>query len=154
MFDIAVNKKLNPATVTALDGKFKQMVGANYLGMQSGVLTRAAFEDGTDSSAVKTDMDNASDMVIADSGLQVDVDLGTVLDDNVVFTNDPSEITTCLLSIYADDTTKDLELVGFQKTTGEYGAAPAGKSLVMDLKEYTIAVSGSTLTEITDYTGV
>lgn len=88
------------------------------------------------------------DPVVDVTGLQIDVAMGSLLDDNHVVAADPSETKYIKVSVVADDTTKDLELVAYEKTTGDYGSIPAGKTHIADLKEYSVPASGSDLTEV------
>ena len=84
-----------------------------------------------------------------DTGLQVDVVVGSLLTDTDTYTADPAEIKYILVTLVVDDTTKALEMVSYEKILpANYGATPGGKTHAVNLKEYTIAAAGSTMTEI------
>jgi len=84
--------------------------------------------------------------------LDITVNVGTwIVSDVTSIVADPTEIKTVKASVLIDDTTGALEVHAFEKTTGEYGAVPAGKTLCTDLKEYTLAAAGSALVEAKDF---
>jgi hypothetical protein len=84
--------------------------------------------------------------------LDITVDAGTwVVADVTSIVADPAEITTVKATIAVDDISGDPEVVIYEKTTGVYGNVPAGKTHCSDLKEYTLAAAGTSLTEINDW---
>lgn len=110
---------------------------------------RIGLDDGEDDSFAITKIDAIESVTCDDTGgLQVDVTAGILLTDNDTYTADPTYIKYVLVTLVVDDTTKALEMVSYEKTTGEYGAVPGGKTHAGNLKEYSIAISGTTMTEI------
>jgi len=148
---LTVKKTMNDATYTAL----KSLLGANYtpakvfpIGYSQNDLS-IAIEDGEDLTFAEGKLDAIDGITCIDNGgLQVDVTAGTLLTDNDTYTADPTYVKYVLVTLVVDDTTKALEMVSYEKTTGEYGAVPGGKTHAANLKEYSIGVSGTTMTEI------
>lgn len=84
--------------------------------------------------------------------LDITVNVGTlIVADLTSIVADPSDEKFVKVSIAVDDTTGDPEVYVFEKTTGAYGDLPAGKTLCVDLKEYSVAAAGSALVEINDW---
>ena len=54
-------------------------------------------------------------------------------------------------SLARDDTSGLLEILAFEKTTGDYDDTPAGKTLIYDLKEFSVVALGLVLVEEEDY---
>jgi len=55
------------------------------------------------------------------------------------------------IALLRDDGTGDLEIGAFEKITGNYGPIPSGKSLEFDMKEFSVAASGTVLVEEEDW---
>lgn len=90
--------------------------------------------------------------VCTSSLLDITVDVGTLIVTDVTsITADSSDEKFAKVSVVVDDTTGDPEIYVFEKTTGAYGALPGGKTLAVDLKEYSVPAAGSALTEINDW---
>lgn len=84
--------------------------------------------------------------------LDITVNVGAhVVTDVTSITADPSDQKLVLMSAVIDDTSGAIEILAFEKTTGEYGAMPAGKTLCGDLKEYSVPAAGTVLTEINNF---
>jgi hypothetical protein len=120
---------------------------------------------GASSNELAMHLDDAADDTIAvatlaaaalptcsDSGLDITVNAGTWLVSDVTsVTADASDEKTLKATIAIDDTSGDIEVIVYEKTVGEYGSVPAGKVHCEDLKEYTLAALGSSLTEVNDW---
>ena len=86
------------------------------------------------------------------SGLQVNTNVGTyIVDDTYITTAHATETKYLKMTIAINDSNGELEVLAFEKTTGEYGALPAGKTHVVDLKQFSLVALGTSLTEINDY---
>lgn len=109
---------------------------------------QVVIDDGEDDTFIKAKMDAMADPTCSDTGLQADVTVGTLLDTNDTFSAHATEVKTVLVTVGMDDTTKALEIISYEKTTGEYGSIPGGKTHGYNLKEYTIAALASTMTEV------
>ena len=62
-------------------------------------------------------------------------------------TADPSDEKFVKMVVGIDDTTGVMEMFALEKTVGEYGSLPAGKTEVSSLKEFSVPAAGSSLTE-------
>jgi len=106
------------------------------------------IDEGEDDTFANAKLDAIADPTCSDTGLQVDVTVGTLLNDSDTFSAHATEVTTVLVTVGVDDSTKLLEIISYTKTTGEYGDIPAGKTHCYNLKSYTIAALASTMTEV------
>lgn len=86
------------------------------------------------------------------SDLKVRTNVGSAIeDDDYTVTADPDDKKYVKISILRDDTSGDLEIYAFTKTTGEYGSVPSGKELESDLKEFSVVAAGTELVEEEDW---
>jgi len=83
------------------------------------------------------------------SGLNITINIGvTVVDKVQAIVADVTNTKYVLVSVYVDDTTGIAEEVVFEKTTGEYGNPPSGKTFEKDLQEFSLVANGTDLVEI------
>jgi len=86
------------------------------------------------------------------SGLVITTNVGTyVVGDEITVTADATDTKYVLVTILIDDTSGDPEIYAYEKTTGQYGQVPAGKTQCTRLKEYSIPALGTVLTEDINY---
>lgn len=84
--------------------------------------------------------------------LKIRTNVGSAIEnDDYVVTADPSDKKYIKISIARDDGTNLLEILAFEKTTGEYGGTPAGKTIEKDLKEFSVVAAGIVLVEEQDW---
>jgi len=87
-----------------------------------------------------------------DDGLDITTNVGSaIVNDIYAVIADPDDKKYIKMSVLRDDISTDLEIHAFEKTTGEYGSTPAGKTLVGDLKEFSVVAAGIVLVEEEDY---
>ena len=55
------------------------------------------------------------------------------------------------MAVARDDTSGDLEILAFEKTTGEYGDPPSGKTVEAYIKEFSVVANGTELVEEEHY---
>ena len=80
------------------------------------------------------------------SDLKIRTNLGSaIVNDDYTVTADPSDKKFIRISLARDDGSTDLEVIAFEKTTGEYGAMPAGKTLEFHIKEFSVVAAGTEL---------
>jgi len=78
--------------------------------------------------------------------LQITSNVGTaIIDDTYDVTPDESLTKYVKISVARDDTSGDLEILAFEKTSGEYGNSPAGKTVVQEISEFYVVASGTEL---------
>ena len=83
------------------------------------------------------------------SALQITTNVGTaIVDDLHDVTADGTDTTYVLMSVVRVDATDALEVVAFEKTTGEYGSIPAGRTLEQDINEFYVVANGTDLVEV------
>jgi len=83
------------------------------------------------------------------SGLNITINIGvTVVNKVEAIVADPSDTKYVLVSVYVDDATGIAEDVVFEKTTGEYGDPPSGKTFEKDIAEFSLVAAGTDLVEI------
>ena len=88
-------------------------------------------------------------MTAVASGLNITTNIGvTVVDQVDAITADGSDTKFVLVTAYEDDVTGLLEAVLFEKTTGEYGDPPSGKTYHEDINEFSLVASGTDLVEV------
>lgn len=86
------------------------------------------------------------------SDLDIRTNVGSaIVNDDYSVTADPSDKKFIKMSLVRDDTSTDLEIIAFEKTTGDYGSIPSGKTLIGDLKEFSVVASGTVLVEEQDF---
>jgi hypothetical protein len=86
------------------------------------------------------------------SDLDIRTNVGSaIVDDDYTVTADGSDKKYIKMAIARDDTSGDLEIIAFEKTTGEYGSTPSGKTLSKWLKEFSVVASGTALVEEEDF---
>jgi len=86
------------------------------------------------------------------TNLDIRTNVGTeIVDDDYTVTADPSDKKWIKMVILRDDTSTDIEIYAFEKTTGEYGSVPSGKTHEKDLKEFSVVASGTVLVEEEDF---
>jgi hypothetical protein len=117
-------------------------------GSHSPAIVRVGIKGGVSESVAETKLNNIADPVVTVSGLEVGVVVGTLLDDSETFVADPDDDKYILVTLVVDDTSKDVELVSYEKTTGDYGDVPTGKTHAVYLKEYLLEAAGSSLEEV------
>jgi hypothetical protein len=110
------------------------------------------MEDNTHDAAVGTLMDAYAAITCTSSALAITLNMGTVIVNDITnVTADPTNKKFILIAILLDDTTGDAEAAAFEKTTGEYGDVPAGKTLGTNVKEYCVEANGTTLVEVNNF---
>lgn len=78
--------------------------------------------------------------------LKIRTNLGSaIVNDDYTVVADPDDEKFIKMSLVRDDTSTDLEILAFEKTTGEYASIPAGKTLELDLKEFLVVAAGTSL---------
>jgi len=111
------------------------------------------LEDAADPSDADQLLSDIASPVLSEASLTVTTDVGAlIVDEDVVLTADGTYIKYVKLCLMVNDSTGALTIGVQEKTTGDYGAMPGGYTFIGFLKEYSIAVSGSTLTTIEDFT--
>ncbi len=86
------------------------------------------------------------------SNLKIRTNVGSeIVDDDYTVTAHASLKKYVKISILRDDTSTDIEIYAFEKTTGEYGSVPSGKTLEKDLKEFSVVALGTVLVEENDW---
>ena len=86
------------------------------------------------------------------SDLTIRTNVGSaIVNDDYVVTADPTDKKFIKICILRDNLSTDLEIYAFEKTTGEYGNIPSGKSLEKDLKEFSVVAAGTVLVEEQDW---
>jgi len=83
------------------------------------------------------------------SALQITTNVGTaIVDDIHDVTADSTHTTYVLMAVVRVDATDALEVIAFEKTDGEYGSSPAGRTLEQDIKEFYVVANGTDLVEV------
>ena len=86
------------------------------------------------------------------SNMKIRTNVGSVVvDDDYTVTADPAEKKYIKISVARDNTTEDIEILAFEKTTGNYGNTPSGKTFLFDLKEFSVVAAGTVLVEEQDW---
>ena len=143
--------------ILVVDCRSMNAYPSNHLGVSShfGVSSdeTVIHLSGSPDTTAADDILTAVDMpTCTSSGLDITVNCGTYLVTDVTsITADPTETKYVKVVICIDDTSGDIDVCVFTKTTGEYGSVPSGKTLCADLKEYSVPAAGSTLTEIINW---
>jgi len=87
--------------------------------------------------------------IISTSGLVITVDIDDLItNDQTTMTADSSDVKHVLTSIIHNSATDVFSILVREYTTGAYASLGTDETLVEDLKEYTIAVDGTVLTEV------
>jgi hypothetical protein len=157
--DVQIEKSLGKAGGQALDKRARHLYGANCNGVSwhsgGGTIPAQAtvhLVDGQDPADAETLLTAIALPTCSHASLAITVDVGTLIVADVTnITADPTDLKSVKVALSKDDTTGALEVTVYEKTTGEYGAVPGGKTHVADLKEYTVVAAGSALTEVNDW---
>jgi len=111
-------------------------------------LVEESSPDDTDANQLLSDLEKPTCVIDGTDSLQINTDVGNeVVADTYIVTADPSDTTYAKVVLGMDDSNGDLEIFVLEKTTGVYGSLPAGKSLISDLKEFSVPAAGTVLTE-------
>ncbi len=86
------------------------------------------------------------------SDLKIRTNVGSaIVNDDYTVTADPDDKKWIKMSVVRDDTSTDLEIVAFEKVLGDYDDTPSGKTLIKDLKEFSVVAAGTVLVEEEDF---
>jgi len=145
--------KVIGASLPILNNSLLIKYGDDFLSTtQTSTTLRATMDTNTNETAVGTLLDAYAAVTCDASALAITLTLGDVIVSDVTnITADPTDKKFVLIVIALDDTTGDLEVHAFEKTTGEYGDLPADKTLAAQIKEYCVAAAGTTLELVTSY---
>lgn len=140
-----------------LKARGQEAYGVNFLGVSANV--------GTNHNELKIHLVAGQSLTVADqlladiqkptvdfTGLEITTNVGSfVVADVYNVTADPSDEKFVKIVLGIDDTNGAIEVFALEKTTGEYGALPAGKTFVTDVKEFSVPAAGTVLTEIFNF---
>jgi len=86
------------------------------------------------------------------SDLKIRTNVGSaIVDDDYTVAADSTDKKFIRITLVRDNTSGLLEILAFEKTTDEYGNMPAGKSLEIHMKEFSVVASGTVLVEEQDW---
>jgi len=130
----------------------------NYREVQTDAVDETAKESGNESEVhrdfvVECASDNVPTCVgNSPSDLDIRINVGSAIeDDDYSVTADPDDKKFIKMAILRDDTSGDLEIYAFEKTTGDYGDVPSGKTHEKYLKEFSVVAAGTALVEEEDF---
>lgn len=127
----------------------------NFLGHRTGKngnTIEVYLEDGESQTEASNMITAVGEPTCTHNNLTITVNFGTyVVNDQDTIVADPTNKKWVLVKLGIDDTTGDFEIFFCEKTTGEYGDLPAGKTYVHDLKEYYVEANGTELVEFIDF---
>ena len=125
--------------------------GSTRLGASNDLIV-LHLKDGASKTIADDLLDDVELPTVTSGSLNITSNVGAfIVNDVYAVTADGTYTKYILITIGIDDTSGDLEIIEFEKTTGEYDSAPAGKTVLMNLKEYQVVASGSSLTENANY---
>lgn len=159
--DIVKNKMLGKAGGEALDKRARHLYGVNCFGVSWHNGNQAAniapeckvhLADGQDTANAEALLEAIEKPTCVAASLAITTDLGTLIVGDVTnITADPTDTKFVKVALVKDDASGAIEVAVFEKTTGDYGDVPVGKTHVADLKEFSVPAAGSALTEINDW---
>lgn len=80
------------------------------------------------------------------SDLTIRTNVGSaIVNDDYTVTANPTDKKFIKMSLVRDNSTGLLEILAFEKTTGNYGSMPSSKTLEFELKEFSVSAAGFVL---------
>jgi len=155
MIEIIKNKVIGSGALKTINTSLDIKYGSDYEGITEQDETTkliASMLTNTNEVAVGALMDDYEVLTCGSSGMTITITLGDIIVSDVTnISTDQNNEKSVLMVMAIDDVTGDPSIYAFEKTTGEYGTLPAGKSEATKIKEYVVDAGGSVLLEIANY---